>query len=257
MVLIYEKKDRIAYFTLNRPDALNAFDPELAEAFSKALIDFRDDPNAWVAIVTGAGDRSFSAGADLIKLIPRIMDKKASPPYRVPPAIMRGMEIWKPFIAAINGSCLGGGMELALACDIRIAAEHATFGQPEVRWSLIPGWGGTQRLPRVIPLAKAAEMLLTGKPINAQEALRVGLINAVVPKEKLMATAEEMARGILELGPLGVRASKEAMMRGLNMTLQDGLRLEEMLFDSLKHTEDVEEGPKAFKEKRKPQFKGR
>ena len=257
MALIYEKKDKLAYFTLNRPDALNAFDPEQAEEFAKALIDFRDDPHAWVAIITGAGDRAFSAGADLVKLIPKIMDKTAHPPYRVPPTIMRGMNIWKPFIAAINGAALGGGMELALACDIRIAAEHATFGQPEVRWSLIPGWGGTQRLPRVIPLAKAAEMLLTGKPIDAQEALRVGLINAVVPKDKLMTTAEDMARGILELGPLGIRASKEAMMQGLDMPLDAGLRLEEMLFDSLKYTEDVEEGPKAFKEKRKPQFKGR
>ncbi len=257
MALIYEKKDKLAYFTLNRPEALNSFDPELAEEFSRALIDFRDDPDAWVAIVTGAGERAFSAGADLVKMIPKLMDKKASPPYREPPTIMRGLDIWKPFIAAINGAALGGGMELALACDIRIAAEHATFGQPEVRWSVIPGWGGTQRLPRVIPLAKAAEMLLTGKPIDAKEALRVGLINAVVPKDKLMATAEDMARGICELGTLGVRACKEAMMRGLSMSLDAGLHLEKMLFDSLKHTEDVEEGPRAFKEKRKPQFKGR
>ena len=170
---------------------------------------------------------------------------------------MRGLEVWKPLIAAINGMALGGGLELALACDIRIAAENATFGQPEVRLSLIPGWGGTQRLPRAVPLAKAAELVLTGRTIDAKEAYRIGLVNEVVPLAELLSKANKWAEEICQLGPLGVRAAKEAMMRGMEMPLTEGLRLEQMIFDSLRHTEDAVEGPKAFVEKRPPVFKAK
>ncbi|MEK7872313.1 MAG: enoyl-CoA hydratase-related protein [Chloroflexota bacterium] len=254
MALTYEKKDRIAIFTINRPDAFNSLDPDTLEEFSKAMVDFRDDAQLWVGVVTGAGQKAFCAGADLTKTIPRMLN--AQEPWRPPATIMREMELWKPLIAAVNGVALGGGCELALACDIRIAAENATFGQPEVKWSIIPGWGGTQRLPRQVPYARAAEMVLMGRSIKAEDALRIGLVNAVVPQDKLMSTALEWAREICSQGPLAVRAAKEAMLRGMEMPLEAGLRLEQMLFDNLRHTADAREGPRAFAEKRKPVFKG-
>jgi enoyl-CoA hydratase/carnithine racemase len=177
--------------------------------------------------------------------------------FKVPPMIMRGLEIWKPFIAAINGMALGGGLEVALACDLRIAAEHARLGTPEVRWSLIPGWGGTQRLARVIPRAKAAEILLVGDPISAEEAYRIGLVNKVVPAAELMPTAKKLAARICENGPLGVRVAKECMIRGSGMSLEDGLRLETLLGGEAIFSEDAQEGVKAFREKRKPVYKAR
>jgi E-phenylitaconyl-CoA hydratase len=171
--------------------------------------------------------------------------------------ITRGLEIWKPMIAALNGHCLAGGMEQALACDIRIAAPHATFGLPEVRWGIFPGAGGTQRLPRTVSLAKAMEIILMAKNLTAAEALEAGLINAVVPAGELMATAAKWAETICERGPLAVRAAKEAILRGLTMPLADGLRLEAFLSGTLRGTEDAVEGPKAFAEKRKPNFQAR
>ncbi len=253
--IIYEKKGHIAYFTINRPEAMNAFNFATIQAFSEATIKFRDDNEAWVAIITGAGDKAFSAGFDLKELIPG-QDKLPSPGGG-PPLIQRGLYIWKPFIAAINGVAMGGGLELALACDLRIAADTATLSVPEVKWNLIPGWGGTQRLPRMIPMAKAAEMLLTGDRIDANEAYRLGIVNKVVPPAELMAAAEALANKIAKNGPLAVRAAKEAMIRGTSMTLDEGMQLELDLVESLLDTEDAKEGPKAFAEKRKPEFKGR
>ena len=253
--IIYEKKGHIAYFTINRPEAMNAFNFATIQAFSEATIKFRDDNEAWVAIITGAGDKAFSAGFDLKELIPG--EDKLPSPGGGPPLIQRGLYIWKPFIAAINGVAMGGGLELALACDLRIAAETATLSVPEVKWNLIPGWGGTQRLPRMIPMAKAAEMLLTGDRIDANEAYRLGIVNKVVPAAELMDAAEAMANKIAKNGPLAVRAAKEAMIRGTSMTLDEGMQLELDLVESLLDTEDAKEGPKAFAEKRKPEFKGR
>jgi len=253
MPVLYEESDKIATITIDRPQALNSFDPQTVKEFSEALISFRDSPDAWVGIITGSGKKAFSAGADLKALIP-VMGEKT---FVMPPMIMRGLEIWKPLIAAINGMALGGGLEIAMACDIRIAAENATFGQPEVRWGLMPGWGGTQRLPRFIPRAKAAELLLMGNTIDANEAYRIGLVNKVVPFDELMPTAREWAAKICENGPLAVRAAKEAMIRGLNMSLEDGLYLEKYLFDYLTGTEDFKEGVSAFAEKRKPQYKAK
>lgn len=247
MVLTYEKKDKIAVITLNRPEALNAFNSELLEQFSRALIDFRDDEDVWVLIITGAGDKAFSAGFDL----------KEDVPAKFPPMITRGLEIFKPIIAAVNGVALGGGLEVALACDIRIAAEHVRLGVPETRWGLMPGWGGTQRLPRLILPSKAAEMLLMAKVIDAKEAFEMGLINKVVPSSDLMKTAMEWASKICELGPLAVRAAKKAIVKGSTLPIDKGLRLEEELFGLLRETEDAKEGPKAFEEKRKPKFKGK
>jgi|YelNatPaOPRAMG01_1025707.scaffolds.fasta_scaffold74305_2 enoyl-CoA hydratase/carnithine racemase len=254
MALLYEKEDKTVIITLNRPEQLNAFDPEQSEQFTEALIKFRDDPDAWVAIITGAGEKAFSAGADLKKLVPGAQERGAIITY---PNIMRGLTIYKPLIAAVNGLALGGGLETVLACDIRIAAENAVFGTPEVRWSLIPGWGGTQRLPRMVPWAKAAELLFTGATIDAHEAYRIGLVNLVVPLKDLMPTAKEYARRICQNGPLAVRAAKEAMVRGIDMTLEQGLELERSIADRLIVTEDAKEGARAFAEKRKPVFKGR
>ena len=258
--VLYEQKDRIVTITINRPDAMNAIDPETNQALIEAWTRFRDDDAAWVAILTGAGDKAFSAGADLKKMIPAAFATsrggRGHDDYGLG-GITRGLEIWKPMIAAVNGFCLAGGLEQALACDLRIAAPHATFGLTEVRWAIIPGAGGTQRLPRAIPPAKAMEMILMAKRLNADEALRYGLVNAVVPLAELMPTARAWAEGICELGPLAVRAAKEAILRGSTMPLADGLRLEALLSGTLRGTEDAIEGPKAFAEKRKPVFKAR
>jgi enoyl-CoA hydratase len=167
------------------------------------------------------------------------------------------MELYKPIIGAINGSALGGGLEIALICDIRIAAEHARFGCPEVNLGIMPGWGATQRLPRIIPRAKATELVFSGKPINAQEAYRIGLVNEVVPKTELMSRAQKWAEDLCQVSPLGIRAAKEAMIRGYSLPLDDGIKLESALFSYLLGTEDFVEGRNAFLNKRKPQFKGK
>lgn len=254
--LKYEKRGRIAIFTINRPEQMNAQNLEVFRRLEDTLKDFRDDPELWVGIITGAGDKAFSAGADLKEALPYMREHRHDP-EPTSRTIIRGLEIWKPFIAAINGFAYGGGNELALACDLRIASEHARFSQAEVRVGAMAGGGGTQRLPRMIPRCKAAEILLMGKIIDAQEAYRIGLINEVVPHDKLMPTAIEWAETICQLGPIGVRATKEAMIRGANMSLEDGLRIEKLLFQQVLSTEDFVEGTRAFREKRKPIFKGK
>lgn len=256
MAIDYEKEGRIATFTINRPQALNALNTEALRELHEAMLDFKDDPDLWVGIITGAGEKAFCAGADVKEVLPLIKKHKDTP-WVIPPNPMRGLELWKPLIAAINGLALGGGLELALACDIRLASENARLGTPEVTLGLIPVWGGTQRLPRMIPWCKAAELLLTGTMIDAQEAHRIGLINKVVPQDKLMSTAKEWANTICRAGPIAVRAAKEAMLRGSNMTLEEGLQLERSLGVYVMDTEDFQEGTTAFVEKRKPNFKGK
>jgi enoyl-CoA hydratase/carnithine racemase len=255
MLLDYKKEGKIAIFTLNRPDAMNALNPDLFKEMSDAFIDFKDDDSLWVGIVTGAGEKAFCAGADIKTMLP-VIEKFKGQPWGEPPIIMKGLSLWKPLIAAVNGVALGGGLEVALACDIRIAVEKALFGLPEVTLGLIPAWGGTQRLPRVIGAAKAAEMLFTGKPIDAQEAYRIGLVNKVVPPADLMATAMNIAETICKAGPLAVRAAKQAMVQGVNTSMEDGLLLESVLRDHIVSTKDFAEGCKAFIEKRKADFKG-
>jgi enoyl-CoA hydratase/carnithine racemase len=250
-VLEYKKEGRIAFLTLNRPEKLNSLSADLGLAINEAMIDFRDDPEVWVAIVTGAGDRAFSSGAD-IRGFREPRDNRQNTGERV-----RADQIWKPFIAAIHGYCLGGGLELALTCDIRIAADDSRLGLPEIKVGVIPGGGGISRLPRFVPRAKAAEMLLMGQHIDAQEAYRVGLVNKVVPKDQLMPTAIQWANIILEAGPLQIRAVKEAMLRGFNVPLDESLRLERDIANRIRNTEDFDEGTKAFVEKRKPNWKGR
>lgn len=256
MSIDYKKEGKIAVFTINRREALNAINLESLEELSRALIDFKDDDGLYVGIITGAGTKAFSVGADIRSVLPQFKQKRGQP-WAGPPTILRGLELWKPMIAAVNGYALGGGMELALACDLRIAAENATFGFPEVNLGFIPGWGGTQRLPRLIPPAKAAEMLFTGKPIDAQEAYRIGLVNKVVPLVQLMTAANEMAEMVCRPAPLAVRAAKQAMMQGLSLSLENGLELEKTLIDFLVATEDFDEGSQAFLSKRKPNFKGK
>jgi enoyl-CoA hydratase/carnithine racemase len=256
--ILYEKRGHIAYVTINRPDRRNAIDPATSHELKAAFEEFKADDDAWVAILTGAGDQAFSAGADLLAMSQALSGGGEGVPMNVPfGGITRGYECWKPIVAAINGYCLAGGLEIAISCDIRVAAEHAQFGLPEPRRAIIPAAGGTQRLPRSVPLAFAMELLLTGDRFDAQTALRFGLVSRVVPQADLMATAEEIAGKILECGPLAVRAIKQAVLRGREMSLEDGLRLEGQLAGPIFGTEDSREGPRAFAEKRKPAYKGR
>ena len=260
MAILYEKRGRVAYITINRPEARNAIDPETMQELSDAWIDFRNDDDMWIGVLTGAGDKSFSAGADLKTLIPRLTG--AIPGGGQASAggfggITRGFECWKPMIAAINGHCFAGGFEMMLACDLRIASENAVFGLTEVSWGIIPAAGGTQRLPRSISLAKAMEMILTAQRISAEEACNIGLINKVVPQAELMNEVERLVATLLERGPLALRAAKQAILQGLNMTLDEGMALEQRLMAGLLKTEDAREGPLAFAQKRKPEFKAR
>jgi E-phenylitaconyl-CoA hydratase len=250
MAFLYEKRKHIVIMTLNRPEALNALDPETLQEFSDACIDFRDDNEAWVAIITGTGEKAFCVGSDLKKAMPKIMDGS----FVVPPSIRRGLQIYKPFIAAINGIAAGGGLELALACDIRIAVEEATFIAGEARWGLMPGMGCTQRLPRVVGQSKAAELMFMATPIDAHEVYRIGLVNKVVPRHELMPTAIEWAEKICQNGPLAVRAIKKAITLGTDLPIEEGLELEESLMKDLLTSEDSKEGLKAFAEKRKPTY---
>ena len=261
--VIYEKKGPIAIITINRPEVMNSLDVETNQELKNAWFDFRDDDNLKVAVLTGAGSKAFSAGADLAKWAPYYakltpaQKRKLSEEEVGFGVITRNFVCWKPIIAAINGICIAGGTEMALASDLKIASEDATFGLSEVRWAIIPGAGGTQRLPRHIPLCKAMEMILMAKTIKAQEALELGLINKVVPKDQVLPAAMEWAEKICQMGPLAIRAAKICIMQGLNMTLEEGLKLETFYAEYIIGTEDAIEGPMSFVEKRKPNFKGR
>jgi enoyl-CoA hydratase/carnithine racemase len=255
-IVEYVKEGKIAIFRINRPEALGALNVEGMKQLHNALLDFRNDDELWVGIITGTGDKAFSSGVDIKDYLPFIkktMDKK----WQRVEGIIRELNLWKPLIAACNGLTIGGGLEIALACDIMIASQNATFGLPEVRIGVFPGGGGTQRLPRTIPRRIAAEMIFTGKTINAKEAYRIGLVNKVVQKDKLMAEAKKMAETICEAAPLAVRTAKELMMRGLSTSLEEGLRLESDFQTFIMSTKDFEEGLTAFREKRKPKYEGK
>ena len=255
MAIDYIKEERIALFRINRPEARNALDMQANREFSQAMIDFRDDPDLWVGIVTGAGDKAFCSGADF-KDVPVFL-KQNPEREAMPHTHWRGLEIWKPLIAAINGMALGGGLEVALGCDIRIASDSAKMGFPEVKLGIIPGAGGVYRTARALSWCKAAELLFTGKIISAQEAYQIGLINQVTPPAGLMTEARRWAQMICESAPLAVRAIKEVMFRSANATLEEGLRLEWSANRRLMGTEDSVEGHKAAAEKRKALFGGR
>jgi E-phenylitaconyl-CoA hydratase len=259
MSVRYEKVNRIATVTIDRPEALNAIDPATNDELIRIWADVRDDPDVWVAILTGAGERAFSSGADLKELIPLLGRRAREGNLQTFNfgGITRGFDCWKPLIAAINGYCLAGGLELALACDLRIAADGAHFGQPEVRWAIIPGAGATQRLPRAIGVAAALDLVLTGRQIDAQEALRIGLVHRVVPPDELQAAARALAESLLENGPLALRTAKRAVLEGFDQPLAQGLDLELQLFGSVLQSEDAAEGPRAFTEKRPPRYQAR
>jgi enoyl-CoA hydratase/carnithine racemase len=255
MTVGIERDDKVAIITINRPRAFNSLDLTTFQEFHDRLLEFRNDPTLLVGIITGAGNRAFSIGADIKEMLPYLKEVRKGP-GALPPSIMRGLRIWKPLVAAINGLALGGGLEIALACDIRIASEKARFGTPEVTLGLIPGWGGTQRLPRMLPWCKAAELLLSGSLIDAGEAYRIGLVNQVVPAEQVLPVAKEWAATICQAAPLAVRAAKEAMIKGYEMSLDDGLELENELESQVCGTRDFAEGLAARAERRKPDYRG-
>ena len=259
--ILLEKKEKIATITFNRPNAYNALNYQAWQELTDAWINVKDDPEVWTIILTGSGDKAFCAGQDLKEMAQLKAEAEkegrsftSSAPETNP---ARYMELPKPVIAAINGIAIGGGLELALACDIRIAAEHAKLGLREVTHGIIPGAGGTQRLPRFIPFGIALEILMTGDLISAHEAYRIGLVNKIVPLSELNSTARTLANRINENGPLAVRAVKEAAYKGIEMHLNEGLRFESLLQIKVRQSEDAWEGPRAFSEKRKPIYKGK
>ena len=255
--LLFEIRDGIAFVTINRPDKLNALNDQVMLELGNAAERIATESEIKGAILTGAGPKSFVAGADIGDLSRQgPFDGKAR--AQRGQAVLRRLETCgKPVIAAINGFALGGGCELAMACHIRIASENAKFGQPEVKLGIAPGYGGTQRLPRLVGKGVALQLILTGEMIDAQEAYRIGLVNKVVPAADLLAESEKMMRGVLAMGPLAVRLAMEAVDQGLEMTLDEGLLLEANHFGLLAATQDMKEGTTAFLEKRAAKFQGR
>jgi enoyl-CoA hydratase len=255
--LLYEKKDGIAYMTLNRPKVLNALNRATWQDLRTAFEDARDDTTVRGVILTGAGDKAFIAGADIGELA-QVTAIEAARSSRYGQGVLDLIEnLGKPVIAAVNGFALGGGCETAMACTIRVAAEHAKFGQPEVALGLVPGGGGTQRLPRLVGKGRALQLILSGAMIGAQEAYRIGLVNEVVPGAELMARAEAILKQISANAPIAVAFSLEAVNQGLEASLAEGLALEASLFGLCAGTEDKAEGTQAFLHKRAPQFNGR
>ena len=252
-------KQGVALITINRPERMNALDAEHYAGLTDAWIRVRDDDDVRVAIVTGAGEKSFTAGADLKSSV-WTQRAPASKFFKTQNDMLlnRGLEVWKPVISAVNGYCLGGGVTLMLATDIRVACESATFNVAEVKRGSVPANGGTQRLIKQMPYAVAMNLLLTGATISAREAERWGLINAVVPTwQDVVPKAMEYARAIAENAPLAIQAVKELALRAMDLPLAEGIRLEQAFVNYLFNTEDAIEGPKAFAEKRKPNFQGK
>lgn len=258
-------EDKIATIRLNRPEALNAMTPQMYVDLSKSWIEVRDNPDIWVAIVTGAPqpDRPperqvFSAGADLKLTIPATNEMASLWQTQQDQILNRGLEVWKPVIAAVNGLCVAGGMTLLLACDFRIGSEHSMYDLSEVKRGILPANGGTQRTIRQLPYPIAMEVLLLGKRLTAERAAHFGLINEVVPHDQVMDTAMDYARRLQEMPPLAVRAIKELAVRAhQGLPLSEGLRLEAAMSHILKTTDDAREGPRAFAEKRTPEYHGR
>jgi len=257
MSIDVELSGGVAVITINRPERMNAMDADAYAALSDAWVRVRDDTAIRVAVVTGAGDRAFSTGADIKSFLTDPGDLSGFWNTQREQLLNRGLEVFKPIIAAVNGYCLGGGMTLLLATDIRIAAEHASFGLAEVKRGVIAGNGGTQRVLSQLPYAIAMELLLTGDRFDAATAERWGLVNRVVPAGELIGTAIEYAERIAANAPLAVQAAKELALRSRDMDLVSGLRLEQTMNRLLQFSDDAREGPAAFAEKRTPRFEGR
>jgi len=255
--VLYEKKDGIAYVTLNRPKVLNALNQRTWQDVRAAFEDARDDATVRGIILTGAGDKAFIAGADISE-IAHITAIDAERSSRYGQDVLTLIEtLGKPVIAAVNGFALGGGCETAMACTIRVASEHARFGQPEVTLGIIPGGGGTQRLPRLVGKGRALQIILSGAMITAQEAYRIGLVDEVVPATVLIPRAEAILKQIFANAPVAIRFSLEAVNRGLETSQAEGMALEASLFGLCAGTEDKDEGTQAFLQKRAAKFKGR
>jgi enoyl-CoA hydratase len=255
--LLVSRAEAVATITVNRPDRLNALNAATVDELRSALLELRHDEGVRAVIVTGAGEKAFVAGADIAEL-------SQQSPLGAKMTAQRGQHVFdlvetlgKPVIAAINGFALGGGCELAMACTLRIAADTARFGQPEINLGLIPGYAGTQRLPRLVGRGRALELLLRGHQIDAAEAYRIGLVDRVVPRAELLSTALTLAQELAGKAPVAARAILEAVHKGLQMPFAEAQAYEATLFGLVATTEDMQEGTRAFLEKRKPAFKGR
>lgn len=271
--LLTEVKDHVMTVTINRPEARNAMNMAVLAGLCRAWMRLRDDPDVWVAILTGAGEKAFCSGGDLKSFIPQTVghteeiragkrqldwgdeDVSDLPPNASTFAVLRDVEIFKPIIGAVNGFCTAGGLEMLQGTDIRIASENASFGIFEPKWSLFPGGGSTVKLIRQVPWSRAMELLITGRLIKAPDALQMGLVSKVVPLPQLMDEARALAEDICSCGPLAVQAVKKSATRGIRMTMADHLKYEEELSSEVFQTEDAKEGLQAFLEKRKPRWK--
>ncbi len=255
--VIYEKNEGIATITLNRPEALNALSKEVVEEILRAVEDARTDENIRVVILTGAGEKAFSAGAD-IKAMVGMTALKARELSSMGEKLCVTLEnLEKPVIAAINGYALGGGMEVAMACDLRIASENARMGQTEINIGLIPGWGGTQRLTRLVGMTKAKELVFTGRMIDARTAEQIGLLNMAVPADKFREVVHQLAVDLASKAPVALKVAKALITKGADMSLDAALELEREGFGVIGSTDDLKEGTSAFADKRKPEFKGK
>src|ERR1044071_3781178 len=259
--ILFEVRNQIAFVTFNRPEAMNAMNRQMTKDLVEACREIEEDANIRIAVFTGAGEKAFSAGMDLkeraetvFSPIERRQQKLTNKIYTQARAVAA---ITKPTIAAIRGYCVGGGLEFALACDLRVAADDAKLGLTEVRRGIIPGAGGTQRLSRAVGITKAMEMCLTGDTVSGQEAKSLGLVNHSVPTADVLKTAEELANRVLKGAPISVVFIKEAIKKGIELPLEEGLRLEADLSSLIGITEDAKEGPRAFAEKRAPVWKGK
>jgi len=252
-----ERDQSTLWITLNRPQRLNTFNDVMLEELADMLQTAENDPSIKCVVITGEGDRAFSAGAD-VTMFPKLTPTKAEEGARAGQRIFGKVEeMSKPVIAALNGFTLGGGLELALACDFRIAAEHSELGSPEITLGLIPGWGGTQRLVKTVGIARAKELLMLGNRIKADEALRIGLVHKVVHYDKLKQEVAEMAKKLAEGPPIAMKYAKHAINYGTQVPLEVGLRLEAGFFGLAFSTEDMKEGVEALMSRRKPEFKGK
>jgi len=252
-----EKKNQVAYVTIDRPKVLNALDMATMQELWQVFSELKDDKQVRVVILTGGGEKAFVAGADINELARNNAVEAKAYTHKGQATLDLIENLGKPVIACVNGFALGGGCEIAMASTMRLASENAKFGQPEVKLGIIPGYGGTQRLPRLVGTGLAMQMVLTGEMISAQEAHRIGLVNEVVPADRLIARAEEIAQKIIGMAPLAIQYCMEAVNQGMNMTLAEGLFLEATLFGICCATEDKKEGTTAFLEKRAANFQGK